>query len=82
MTQVELPDDVAAEILAAQQAMADSVRESQEALTAQADADRAVSNAQVQMTEANVAATRAQERGLAAMAKLGAYLKLPASPTP
>lgn len=74
MTTVELPDDVAAALTAAQTKLKDSIRESQEAADARVAADQAAASADQQMVEANQAAIEAQTAASAAIEKLTHYL--------
>lgn len=75
MATVELPDDVAAALIAAQAKLKDSQRELEEANAARVAADDATRNADVQMVESNQAAVDAAKTADEAIQLVTKYLK-------
>jgi hypothetical protein len=74
MATVEVPDGVAASLVAAQKALADSQRELAEAESAKLMAESAEADAVRQLMEANAAAQVANEAATKAIADVTKYL--------
>lgn len=74
MATVEVPDDVAASLVAAQKALADSQRELAEAESAKLMAESAEADAVRQLMESNAAAQVANEAAAKAIADVTRYL--------
>ena len=74
---VELPQDVADKLRAAQQAVSTSLLELQEAEDAKMRADQSLRHADQQLLESNRAAQEAQTAALAALESVRHYLRVP-----